>query len=153
MTTVHEATKADIPYMVAAGQRLFYEARSLKFEFDPEKARKIGNDLIGTEYCVAFKMLNDNNEPIGFIMGIVYPALWGEHKQVVDVAVFIEKPYRNSGAGLMLIQAYVDECKRRGIEDIVIGISACINNESAKHVMEKIGFQSVGYLMQYMGQT
>jgi len=149
MTTIHEATKEDIPYMVAAGKRMFEESRFRKFSFDTDKATKLGDQTIGTDFCVAYVARNDEDQPIGFIMGLIYPHIWGDHKQSIDVAFYVDKEHRYGGAGVLLAKAYVDETKRRGIDDILIGVSSSINNEASKHVMEKIGFQSIGFVMAY----
>ena len=82
-----------------------------------------------------------DNIPVAFIH---YTCLY-ERAELIDIAVLPK--YENQGIGSSLMQHMINDCQKRGIENITLEVRK--DNRKAIHLYEKNGFKSVATRKNY----
>ena len=82
-----------------------------------------------------------DNIPVAFIH---YTCLY-ERAELIDIAVLPK--YENQGIGSSLMRHMINDCQKRGIENITLEVRK--DNHKAIHLYEKNGFKSVATRKNY----
>jgi len=145
--SVRRARRSDVSTLGRLGADLV----RTHFEFDPkrflpispETAERYGGFLGGqlddsdTVVLVAERGEEIVGYAYGSIEGYDYMSLRGPAGVLNDIVV--DPSHRGGGIGRMLLEAMLDELKRRGVPRVVL--STAEQNEAAQHLFEHAGFR------------
>lgn len=85
-------------------------------------------------------------EPDGTVVGYCYAHPWKEraaYNPTLETTVYINPAYARRGIGRKLMEALIDECRRRGTVSLIACITA--GNEASCALHAALGFRQVSY--------
>lgn len=127
---IRKLEKKDINRIVQLEEEIFGES--------------LGYDIFMNEMdnpLIRFRVLEENNEIIGYIGGCFY----FEEGEIYNF--LIDKKYQHKGYGTMLITSLLDEIKKDGIK--VVTLEVRHNNVNAYNFYLKFGFKEIAIRKHY----
>ncbi len=143
---VRPTTLGDIPAFVALGHTMHEESLFKEYDFSDAKLSSLIKWCIEDDHGVAITLVR-GDEVIGGFIGCLYEHFFGTDLQATDMALFIHPDHRGSTGGFKLIKAYIEDAKARGASQIVIANSTGIDQERVAALIERVGFNKVGYVL------
>jgi diamine N-acetyltransferase len=148
--TVREAGAADVPVLAALGEEAFYTAYAGQLAHEPLAAfarrafepERLAQEL--AEQPGGYLLLEVDGEPAGLAQLLAreaQPAVTGAQPVELSKIYLLDK-WIGRGLGTTLMQACVDEARRRGYQTLWLGVWE--HNPRAIGFYEKWGFLAVG---------
>ena len=117
----------------------FTPVSSLPAEFERET---IINHMQQPDKHIIFIAVDSDDNVIGMIMGNKLHKPWLEKSNVGHVGNFIVSDgARQQGVGQKLMDAFIDECKRSGLQEVTLGVYN--KNQNAYKFYIKYGFEPI----------
>jgi GNAT superfamily N-acetyltransferase len=102
---VYPATEEDVPRLLYLGH-LFNEESGRQFDIDNEHWCRFWQQAIATDMgCAFYAATSRESDPVGMIMGIVYPSHIDQRLEVTESLWYLSKPYRRARTGIELLDA------------------------------------------------
>ena len=137
-------TEADIPGMIDMGGHMHAESAFARLDYCPEKCRDLGLFYLNNpETCFA-AVAEQDGRLVGMFMGYVTEYYFGRERLAHDILWYVLPEVRGSRAGLMLLKAFEDWAKERGVSEVCIGISTAVEFERTGAVLNRLGYVHVG---------
>jgi len=137
--TVRPMTYKDIPTLITLGADMHKESRYSHLDFQPTKLMELG-EMILSNPDTYFTLVYDDGEIKGFVIGYIYPHFFGNDLTSGDLAVYVLPEHRKGRVGIKLIVAYAEHCKKLGVKEPVLGVSAGVLSEKVGKLYERLGF-------------
>lgn len=86
-------------------------------------------------------------DPAAVVLGWASLSPWsdrGAYARTVEASVFVHAKHRRKGVGRFLLQGLLEEARRAGHRVVLGRIEA--GNEASRHLLEVLGFSSVGVM-------
>jgi GNAT superfamily N-acetyltransferase len=145
---IRDATKEDIPAMVALGRLMHKESIFAKYEFDEAKVAELMSTLICVDAGILI-VFEEDYEIQGGIMASLHQQWFGSDIQATDYALFLAPEHRGNRTALQLIKAYVKQAQEKGAKQIILANSTGVKTERVAALFEKMGFVKRGYVFEW----
>lgn len=143
------ATLADIPACVDLGYRIQRSTRLSRFPYDREVVEKNLRSLIITgqqhrrSHCLLL-VEDAEGKVVGGLIGCIESHLFS-HRPVANLIAYGVHPrHRMSGAAVRLLKAFVEWAKRRGVDEVNVGVNSGVDIDRTERFMKKMGFAKTG---------
>ena len=123
-------TAQDIPVLIDMGAAMHKESRYEKLDFDPEKLRHLGTNMLDQPDGWLCLVAERDSEVIGFCIGYVAPHFFGN-----DLP-----EHRGGMIGARLVKAYDAWCSEKGVKEPLLGVSAGITPDRTGQLYERLGY-------------
>jgi len=123
----------DLIYPLFNEYMIFYKKPS-----DELKYKSYLKDRIENEEATIFLALNDENEPMGFVLNYYSFSSVSLGKIIVLNDLFVHSDHRKKGVAEQLINSSFDLAKNRGAIRVDLGTAK--DNKIAQNLYKKIGF-------------
>lgn len=138
---------ADIPDMDALcdlGEELLNHSVYANIKPDEEKFRRFVAGMMGIKTGTVLVVVDDNDKPQGFLLGVVDELFFSTRRQATDLAVYVREGYRHLAPRLFRTFIKWAESKPR-VERVTLGISSGIGDpERVGKMYGKLGLSQVG---------
>ena len=134
----------DIDAIYDLGEELLAQSVYADIKPDRVKFRTLVAGLIGQNIGTVLVVVDDQDKPQGFLLGIVDELFFSRQRQATDLAVYVREGYRHLAP--RLLKRFIDwaESKPRTAM-ITLGISSGIGNfERVGRMYENFGLAPVG---------
>lgn len=149
MTRVRVADLPDMGKIVELGIELHDQSIYADVKPDNLKIRKLVGDMILSKNGEVFVIVDDNDEPQGFLLGMVTEFFFSKERYATDVSFYIRKGHRNHARSI--IQAFIDwASKKAKVVEVKLAISSGMDTENRTGTLyELMGFKNIGgmYIM------
>ncbi len=143
------ATLADLPACVELGYRIHRSTRLSRFPYERELVEKNLRSLIITgqqhrrSHCLL--LVEDiEGTVVGGLIGCIESHLFS-HRPVANLIAYGVHPrHRMSGAAVRLLKVFVDWAKRRGVDEVNVGVNSGVDIERTDRFLKKMGFARTG---------
>lgn len=88
----------DIPDMDAItelGEELLSQSVYADCAMDRQKFRTLVAGMMGSKHTVVLLVVDDNDKPQGFLLGLIDDLFWSRKRYATDLAFYIRKGYRH----------------------------------------------------------
>lgn len=144
---VRKATLEDLPRFVTLGKVMHAESSVYRnFDFDEFVTYDYFSVLIEHEDSIVLTLEKDG-EVIGGFAGVVAKTWFGKDKWSTDLALFIHPEHRGARAAILILKAYINEARERGVAQISVSNSTGFEQEKVADLFASVGFQKVGYVL------
>lgn len=143
------ATLADIPAVVELGYRIQRTTRLSRFPYERDVAEKNLRSLIITgqqqrrSHCL---LLADDAEGVvvGVLIGCIESHLFSQRPIANLVTYGVLPGHRMTGAAVRLLKVFVEWAKRRGVDEVNVGVNSGVDIERTDRFLKKMGFAKTG---------
>lgn len=142
---IRQATTADVPALVALGERMHKESSFSSMRFSREKVYKRLVTLVQADYGFAVAV-EQEGRVVGGMVGAVFEDWYTTDKVATDFALFLEPEFRNGITAARLVSRFVSWAKASGAKQIRPGVSTGEVGAGAERLYEHFGFRRVGAL-------
>jgi len=144
MSDVRVADIPDIKEIYAIAKELHEQSIYSKIKDDESKFKLLVAGMMGQKSGIVLVIVNDNNEPQGFLLGVIQELFFSKAKMATDIAIYVRPEYRNMTPKMIKKFVAWAESKPR-IAQITLGISSAISDGGrGGHFYELLGFQNTG---------
>jgi len=133
-------TVQDIPVLIVLGAEMHKESRYAELDFDPEKLRRLGTNMLDQPDEWLCLVAERNSEVIGFCVGYVAPHFFGNELTSGDLAIYVTPEHRKGMVGVRLIKSYDAWCSDKGVSEPLLGVSAGITPDRIGRLYERLGY-------------
>lgn len=146
---VRPATLADIPDMLEFGQRLVTESPTYAQRgFDPIKAAAHFENLIAGPAAGVIFVVEIEGAIVGGFAGGINEDWQSHHKLAFDYVLYVLPDCRKTGAGALLIEAFINWSVAMGAGRIQCGTATGINVDGTVKLYQHMGFEVVGHFLE-----
>ena len=149
MAHVRLADIPDIDAIVELGRELLSKSVYQGIKPDEQKFKVTVAGLIGHKRGVVYVIVDDDNKPQGFFLGMVEELFFSSKQYATDLAVYVRDGYRNLAP--RMYNKFIAWAKNKPkVVEITLGVSSGIGDtERVGDLYEKLGLSRVGglYLM------
>lgn len=132
---VRLATMLDLSDIVAFGKAAMEKSNYAQFPFNSVIARKIGKGMMTSKDSRVWVAETDGGKLTGFLIGEVGPMPFTHYYSATDLLFVADQ------GGDLLLDAFVEWCKLKGVARIDMGVSAGPEREEAvRRAFERKGF-------------
>lgn len=143
------ATLADVPACVEFGYRIQRSTHLSRFPYKHAVVEKNLRSLIITgqqhrrSHCL---LLAEDAEGmvVGGLIGCVESHLFSDRPIANLVAYGVVPAHRMTGAAVRLLKVFVEWAKRRGVDEVNVGVNSGIDLDRTDRFMKKMGFAKTG---------
>ena len=149
MYKTRDAHGYEVDKLAAIAGRVLAEAPTYtRMDFDHEKtANYIAGAILKQDgWFLRVIAREEDDEPVGGVIGVCEMALFGNDKVAYDVTMMIDKEHRGK-----CTKEFVECCDLflewgllQGAKIIKLGVSSGIKIDSAEKMLERIGFARIG---------
>ena len=137
---IRPMTAQDIPVLIDMGAAMHKESRYEKLDFDPEKLRSLGTNMLDQPDGWLCLVAERDSEIIGFCIGYVAPHFFGNNLTSGDLAIYVVPEHRGGMMGARLVKAYDAWCSEKGVKQPLLGVSAGITPDRTGQLYERLGY-------------
>ncbi len=146
MSGIRLADIPDVRAIVELGRELLEQSVYAGIKPDEQKFRMLVAGLIGNKRGAVFVVVDDEDKPQGFLLGIIDELFFSTQRFATDMAVYVREGYRQHAPALYKRFLKWAESKPRVVQ-ITMGISSGMPGiERAGKLYESFGFSPVGGL-------
>lgn len=134
----------DINAICELGYELLEQSVYRDIKPDESKFRLFTAGLMGSKDGAVLVVVDDDDKPQGFLLGIVDDLFFSRARYATDVAMYVRSDYRNLAP--RLIRDFIDWAKTRPrVDHVMLGISSGIGDlDRVSRMYERIGLEKVG---------
>ena len=143
---VRQAVLEDIPAFVELGREMHAESIFNRYNFDATKLAAYLQQLIESDWGIVLTLIAEESIAGGFA-GVIVPHWFGHDAWASDIALFVSAAHRDSRAGLLLLNHYVETARQKGADQIVMANSTGYESDRVAKLFGSVGFEKVGYVM------
>ncbi len=143
------ATLADIPAVVELGYRIQRTTRLSRFPYERDVAEKNLRSLIITgqqhrrSHCLLLAE-DAGGLVVGALIGCIESHLFS-HRPIANLIAYGVIPgHRMTGVAVRLLKVFVDWAKRRGVDEVNVGVNSGVDIERTDRFLKKMGFAKTG---------
>ena len=146
MSGIRIANVPDVKAIVEIAYELIAESAYDGIKVDESKFRLACAGLMGSKNGLVLVIVDDDDKPQGFLMGIIDELFFSRSRYATDLAVYVRKGYRHLAP--RMFKEFIAWAKSKPrIVEITLGVSSGIGNtERIGKMYESLGFASVGGL-------
>lgn len=146
--TVRDAHGYEVDKLAAIAGRVLAEAPTYtRLAFDQDKtANYIAGAILKQDGWFIRVIADENDEPVGGLIGVCETSLFGPDKIAFDVTMMIDKSHRGK-----CIRQFIQCCEdfrawgiESGAKIVKLGVSSGIKIDSIANVLERLGFVRIG---------
>jgi hypothetical protein len=137
---VRVANKFDLPYYLHLVHKIHSDGDIGMYDvpLDDEYLNSLYNTII---HGLGIALVVESDNPIGMMIGVISPNIWSPTTNVMhQILLYVDKEYRNTRAGHMLITEYMEKCDELKQQNRI-----SYNTISAAKPMFDIDFTRFGY--------
>ena len=144
MSGIRLADIPDVRHIIELGYELLNDSAYKGVNPDEQKFRLLVAGLIGHKIGRVLVVVDDDDVPQGFLIGVVDDYFFSRSRVASDMAVYIRKSYRRYA--YRLYKEFIDWAKKKPrVVDISFAQSSGIGDHSRWcKLMEKLGLTCVG---------
>lgn len=152
--TVRDAHGYEVDKLAAIAGRVLAESPTYtRMEFDHEKtANYIAGAILKQEGWFIRVIADENDEPVGGLIGACEPVLFGPDKIAYDITMMIDREHRGK-----CIRQFIQCCEdfrewaiANGAKIVKLGVSSGIKIDSISNVLERLNFARIGGMHAYI---
>ncbi len=141
--TIRPATDADLPGILAIYNHAIEHTTAI-FDYRPHTIDMRREWLRGKEAAgLPVFVAAEGDRVLGFSTYGPFRA-WPAYKYSVELSVYVDPNARRRGIGTALVQAVVDEARRRDLHVVLAGITS--DNDISLRLHERLGFREVAHV-------
>lgn len=123
-------------------ERSFYDSHYLEYgTFNKDFVLDFCRKLIESKDLICFVGVDDNDNPIGFISGLVYQNFFNTEKMAYEQMWWVDEKHRNSSIGVRLFLAFEKKAEEMGASSIATG--SAHNKYNLDRMYDKLGYKRV----------
>lgn len=145
---LRNATREDIPAMLALGELMHKESIYAGYEYNKEKVSNLISWLIDSPKGIVFVSEQDGVIQGGF-MGSIDEHWFGTEPVANDYALFLAPEHRKGRLAVRLISEYIQQAKAKGAVQIMLANSTGVQIEGVARLYEAMGFEKRGYVYEF----
>lgn len=136
----------DMGKIVDLGLELLEQSAYTGIKPDALKFRKLVGSMMLSKNGRVWVIVDDNDEPQGFLLGMVTELFFSRDKYATDIAVYVREKYR--GYAPDMFQQFITWAKSKPrVKEIKLGISSGMDStERTGKFYESMGFNDAGGL-------
>lgn len=143
---VRRARPTDHDELVRLSELIHAESRYAYLPLNPEKVDAlVASCAAGEHRRVAF-VATDGGQAVGAVGGCVHEAMFSRALVGAEFYVYVAPAHRGSSAAMKLITLFVAWARSMGVAELVMGVTAGINNDAACKLYRHLGFEPAGEL-------
>ena len=145
--------EADVEKMIELGAKMHAESRYMDIPYDRAKLAEYGRAAIENPFTWGGFLVEDEEGKVyAMIGGFKAPFYFSSDVfQVTDFFIYVDKSKRGGLAAARCLKALEEWAGNVKAYEIVFGISAGINDETAERFYKGLGYTQVGTLMRKQG--
>lgn len=144
MATIRKADIPDMDAICELARELLEKSIYNSIKPDDAKFRMFVAGLMGNKGGIVLVIVDRNDVPQGFLIGILEELFFSRQRMATDLAVYVRDGYRNLAPRLFKTFIEWAESKSR-VAQITLGISSGIGDpERVSKMYENLGFAQVG---------
>lgn len=140
----------DVKAIEALGLELLANSVYSKVKPDNVKFKQTVASLMGSKKGIVLVVVDDQDQPQGFLLGIVDDLFFSQERYGTDLAVYVREGYRHHAA--KLLKQFVAWAKSKPkVAHIAMGVSSGIGDiDRVGRIYERLGMSRVGgiYVME-----
>lgn len=139
------AGPADLPTILALGERMHAESRFRHYGLNRAKAASAMEKLIANpSRAVVLLAENSTGVAVGMLSGYVIEYFFCDATAVQDRVFFVVPEARGSSAAMKLLLAFRRWAEARKVDELSINMSVGVEMERFNRMMGKLGFACCG---------
>lgn len=113
-------------------------------KMDDQRFKTTVAALIGSKNGAVFVIVDDDNQPQGFLLGIIDELFFSRSRYATDLAMYVSKPYRIWAP--FMVKRFIRWAKSKPlVAEVTLGVSAGIGDtDRIGKLYRRLGFQPVG---------
>ncbi len=141
--SVRPATVEDLPAIADMARRMHDEAPAYRdWLYDAEKVKVLLRTLLDSGACL---LVSEHDGIVrGGIAGICTTHWFSTEKIATDLALFIDREYRNGTTAIRLIHGFVEWARLVGAKRVSMGITTGVNPDSSARLYVAAGLHAQG---------
>jgi GNAT superfamily N-acetyltransferase len=143
---IRNATKDDIPTMIAMGAAMHDETNYKDRNYSPEKLLHDGRYMVDHPDKFFLCVAEDDQGVIGMYVGFITEFYFGYDTVAYDLLLYTRQNRRGSLAAARMIEAFTEWAFANGASEIRPGVSTGFQPERTAQLYERMGFESIGYI-------
>ena len=145
---VRTATLEDLGTLVDFGKRLTQESPKFQKQgFSIKRARAFFTQVIEQSNSI-FMVCDAYDNPVGTLVALISVDWRTGQRIAFEQGVYVVPEYRNSGAGIDLVNTFIDWAKVHNADRIQIGTMTGIKSERTVSLYESLGFELSAYTLE-----
>ena len=138
------ANHDDVDAIVALGANMHHESNFSPIPYHARRTAEFIHQLISMED--GFAVVSDRDGVVGFMLGIAYPAWFGngQDKVASDLVLYVRPENRKGASAVLLAQAFRDWAVVRCVLQARVGTAAGAEGQGANAIYEHLGFARAG---------
>ncbi len=137
---MRDATAADAAACAAIYEPYVLDT-AITFELQPPSTEQMAARIAASQSAHAWVVLEDESRVAGYAYGAQHNAR-PAYRWSCEVSVYVELGRRRSGAGRALYSELFERLARRGLRNVIAGMT--LPNEASEGLHRAIGFEPVG---------
>jgi N-acetylglutamate synthase-like GNAT family acetyltransferase len=102
---------------------------------------KIVKNLINDGVC---SVIDDNGNISGVVIGLVFPSIFDEHILIAQEMIwYVSEKFRHGIGGIRLLKFFENECKKKGVRQIIMVHMGNSKAEKLELFYKKIGYKEL----------
>jgi GNAT superfamily N-acetyltransferase len=139
---IREATEADVPALLAlAKAQVAEDPAYASIPLNAEKASAMIVKLVNRPSATVLVWEAPTREVGGFFFGILESTWWADETLAIELIWGVAPRYRGTMAAYRLVKAFCNWADSRGADKVVIGADNVAGAQSAKRLLERLGFK------------
>lgn len=141
--SIRPAAPADIPAIVALGERMHAEAPNFQgWAFDREKVAALVAGLINGGGCALVAELD--GELCGGVLGMCTEHWFSRERVASDLALFVAPGRRGGSLAVRLVMGFKAWALAMGAREVHMGVSTGVHPEATARLFEACGLRHTG---------
>lgn len=145
---IRNATRQDIPAILAHAQAMHVESRYRVLPWDGDKVAGLIDWLIDYPDGIAI-VAEEDGQIVGGFLGAITPHFCSPATVAQDYGLFVAQQWRGSAIGADLLRAFVAWAKSRDVAMINVGVTTGIKHESTARLFGHVGFVEIGQIYEF----
>ena len=144
--TVREARIDDINDIHTLALELVSESVYKGIPMDDQQFKRMVATSIGSRSSIVFVVVDSNDKPVGFLIGMVEQLFWSRKKFASDLCTYVRPEARHVGG--FMVRRFIRWAKKMpGVVEVTLGLSSGIGDTERIGMMyERMGLSRVGGL-------
>lgn len=145
---IRTLNELDINRLVEIGYACHQASAYGDFNFNPDKVIWYLKQSLTREDLITLVMVDDNEEPIGGILGCIAPHWFGNDVMAYDYVCILSDEHRKGSHGYQIYKAFIEEAKRRGATQVLLGTVSPTEEERDRMpiLFKRLRMKHVGYV-------
>ena len=145
---IRPATLADLPALLALGERMHAESRYARLRFSAARLEQTLRAVL--EAPLGFlRVVEIDGVVAGGMAAMACPHWASEDLVSTDLALFIAPDHRGGRTAALLVKRYRDWARAMGVVLPDIGVTTGVQTENTARLFEALGARRIGYVLEF----